>query len=383
MKAPRSQKKKSYMGTKRLHDSAAKFGSKSDRHRRCLDDAIEEISRSEFVALDLEFSGLCLTSKKYESPEDYYQFCVESIPNFLAVELGICCVRRSQENINEWIFSPFNFHLYPSKRTLFFSDSLSLSWLIQQGFDIQKWVEDGYDYKALAYLQDESHSSFSSSTVKNDGAQRVISAIIEAEKPLILHNGLLDILHVYQKFITDLPQQWRDICQHLCDFFSGGIYDTKRIAFSEQSKFFGDIPLRISSASLESLRQHFAAQPTHLDFRLFSNEKWLNNIELYKAGIYTSKSSELLHKQSTGLHEGGFGALITAQIFLSQLEALHRDRNCDEGFQQVGEIIPRTWRDSPACRNVENSFHLPGSHGIVQLPTIKNAASHAVVDVPD
>eukprot|EP01053_Blabericola_migrator_P008380 Blabericola_migrator_1__8379@NODE_4361_length_1199_cov_12_540636_g2697_i0_p2_GENE_NODE_4361_length_1199_cov_12_540636_g2697_i0NODE_4361_length_1199_cov_12_540636_g2697_i0_p2_ORF_typecomplete_len138_score24_35CAF1/PF04857_20/7_8e19_NODE_4361_length_1199_cov_12_540636_g2697_i035415 len=116
---------------------------KVSKHKACLDDAVGEIRRSEFVSLDLEFSGLSISNIKYETVEDYYLVSRQSVPSFLAVELGLCCVRRDPDNDKQWILTPFTFPLYPSRRTLFYSDSISLSWLIQQGFDIQKWVDEG------------------------------------------------------------------------------------------------------------------------------------------------------------------------------------------------------------------------------------------------
>eukprot|EP01056_Protomagalhaensia_sp_Gyna25_P000930 Protomagalhaensia_sp_Gyna_25__929@NODE_1448_length_1825_cov_68_614222_g1172_i0_p1_GENE_NODE_1448_length_1825_cov_68_614222_g1172_i0NODE_1448_length_1825_cov_68_614222_g1172_i0_p1_ORF_typecomplete_len357_score60_79CAF1/PF04857_20/1e42_NODE_1448_length_1825_cov_68_614222_g1172_i07351805 len=340
---------------------------KSQKHKECLDDAIKEIKRAEFVSIDLEFSGICFSNKKFDSVEEYYQSHTQSVPNFLAVELGVCCVRRG-DKLNEWIFSPFTFPLYPSQRTLFFSDSISLSWLIQQGFDIQKWVSDGYDYRGLAYLQQEDRQlKNATALVRISGAQRVISTIIETEKPLILHNGLLDLLHIYQKFITKLPLQWADLGQQLCDFFSGGIYDTKRLASSEPKRFFDVLPPRI--LSLDHLQAHFASQPTNLTFKLTTHVKWLNHVEQYKAACVNYSTN----KETVGLREGGYGAMMKAQVFLSELEVLCRDL-------EESEAISKDWRNIEACRNIENTFHLPGPLGVVQLPTIPRPAKNGVLD---
>lgn len=37
--------------------------------------------------------------------------------------------------------------------------------------------------------------------VKDEGIQRIIEKIIYERKPVIIHNGLFDMLHIYDKFI--------------------------------------------------------------------------------------------------------------------------------------------------------------------------------------
>jgi hypothetical protein len=45
------------------------------------------------------------------------------------------------------------------------------------------------------------------------GFMDIIDLIIEMKKPLITHNGFLDILHFYDKFIADLPETQNDFKQ--------------------------------------------------------------------------------------------------------------------------------------------------------------------------
>lgn len=61
-----------------------------------------------------------------------------------------------------------------------------------------------YDYGGLASLQNDvaSSSSFPGTEILNDsGAQKLVEAIIEDQVPVVLHNGLLDLLHLFEKFI--------------------------------------------------------------------------------------------------------------------------------------------------------------------------------------
>ena len=38
----------------------------------------------------------------------------------------------------------------------------------------------------------------------------VIDSIVDSKKPLILHNGFLDMMHIYLRFMGDLPATWTD-----------------------------------------------------------------------------------------------------------------------------------------------------------------------------
>lgn len=40
------------------------------------------------------------------------------------------------------------------------------------------------------------------------GASRIVALLAENKKPLVTHNGALDLLHLYQYFIADLPGKW-------------------------------------------------------------------------------------------------------------------------------------------------------------------------------
>lgn len=45
------------------------------------------------------------------------------------------------------------------------------------------------------------------------GLQRIVEAIIEKEKPLVVHNGHLDLLHLFDKFIGKAPDTLSEFCK--------------------------------------------------------------------------------------------------------------------------------------------------------------------------
>jgi hypothetical protein len=61
------------------------------------------------------------------------------------------------------------------------------------------------------------------------GFRMVIDALIEAKKPLIGHNMLLDVCHTYSAFCYDLPEDVEDFKNSVMSCFPA-IIDTKHMA---------------------------------------------------------------------------------------------------------------------------------------------------------
>lgn len=61
------------------------------------------------------------------------------------------------------------------------------------------------------------------------GFSKVINILSESQKPLVLHNGLIDLLIIHNQFIKPLPNKYEDFKTCINKAFPK-VYDTKIIA---------------------------------------------------------------------------------------------------------------------------------------------------------
>lgn len=189
---------------------------------------ISDIEVADFVALDFEFSGLFVnvTDRRQLSIDEYFQKCIKSIPQFLPVQIGICCVLHKRGlPEGEWELRTHELNLWPQDRRIFCSDLQSLKFLRSHGFDFNTFLETGFTYSRLPKPEVPKNTT----RQQLPYATQVMLALREAHVPIIVHNGLLDLLHLYDKFIDKLPEEreafgnaWR------CQFSL--LFDTRLIA---------------------------------------------------------------------------------------------------------------------------------------------------------
>lgn len=209
---------------------------------------VADIEVADFVALDLEFSGLFLNVERERKPltiDDYFGKCLESIPKFLPLQLGICCARRREET-GTWEMKTHEFNLWPQERRIFAADMQSLKFLRQHGFDFNKFFEKAHSYNRLPPLEQAPKKP------RLTDASPVIDALRKSHRPLVFHNGLLDLLHLYDKFIAKLPDSRESFCADWIKQFPL-LFDTRNIA--QEGKH--QVLKHNGGLSLEELHRHF------------------------------------------------------------------------------------------------------------------------------
>ena len=119
----------------------------------------------------------------------------------------------------------------------------SLQFLVQHGFDFsaQYSLGIGYNRGKLSSIQNN-HSQFhdvsgndpedcGETKQKNPQYLReIFNMMVSARRPVVLHNGLVDLVFLYHNFWAALPPKLDTFISDVGELFPAGVYDTKYIA---------------------------------------------------------------------------------------------------------------------------------------------------------
>ncbi|PFH38455.1 CAF1 family ribonuclease [Besnoitia besnoiti] len=109
--------------------------------------AEEVIAKAEFIALDVELTGLHVKHEKYLGVERCYEAHCEGARNFLPVQLGLCAARRaSPAEPHRWILTPASVYMFPREARLFQASTATLTFLRENGFDFNEWLDQGIPF---------------------------------------------------------------------------------------------------------------------------------------------------------------------------------------------------------------------------------------------
>nr|BAN64536.1 hypothetical protein [Babesia bovis] len=206
---------------------------------------------------------------------------------------------------------PYNFYVYPSDDCVMHLRSSTVTWLHAQGFNFMRWISEGRGYCRLECEASTSGRSKRQKKVNRYGLQRYLEVIKKHNKPLVVHNGLLDLLHLYDKFIGVIPELPGDICNALYTKLGPGIYDTKYVSRTLQSL---GIQETLKVNSLETIYRYYDELVKFGNItEICDTESHLNYSKCFsKAGM----------NKAALVHEAGFDALLTARVFAGQISLI-------------------------------------------------------------
>ncbi|KAI9301519.1 ribonuclease CAF1 [Cunninghamella echinulata] len=230
----------------------------NDNFSSLYDSILDVISQAHYIAIDTEFSGHKKDINK--NMEDRYKDLSDIIRSHSLLSFGLTVITDSSIPATATTTSTTKDGKDPSKATLYQFSNFEFLTLNQQSFkidptNIKFLVENGFDFSRIFQIgipfTSGNNSPYSSSTStsyhkkhnnnnnsdSNNELLRqlwhsILRVIHEKSIPIIVHNGLLDIMYLYDSFITSLPSKLSTFVADLVEMFPSGIYDTKYISTS-------------------------------------------------------------------------------------------------------------------------------------------------------
>ncbi|CAH7308359.1 Pnldc1 [Phodopus roborovskii] len=114
------------------------------------------VNESEFVSLDIEFTGLRSNSSGpqqislFDSPSEWYAKARQSVKQFTICQIGLSVFSTIEDEVNQYVANSWNFFLFPTTfgdlDSEFSFQASSVQFLNQYGFDFNKFLKKGIPY---------------------------------------------------------------------------------------------------------------------------------------------------------------------------------------------------------------------------------------------
>ncbi|KAI9006560.1 ribonuclease CAF1 [Phycomyces nitens] len=192
---------------------------------------LDNVAKSNYIAVDTEFTGHC--KRIVKNMEQRYDALAVVVKTHAIVSFGMTTLQQLPSESNMAVYGAQNFEFLTSNQNTFQVDPGNLKFLAENGLDFNRHFSIGLPY----------HAGTQPVTSQRDIRslwRDLLFTIRQHNIPIIVHNGLLDLMYIYQSFFAELPASLSIFIADLVEMFPCGIYDTKYLAnqvLSEQKSY--------------------------------------------------------------------------------------------------------------------------------------------------
>lgn len=283
----------------------------SEAAARC----VVDVDLADFVALRFDTSvpaegkSPALLAPEPQQLPDHYLSSVRQLRQELPVRIGICCGRWQQEQ-GVWELRPHEINLWPGCSLEMRKETVDQRLRIARDFFAANEVRDsGLPRRGSRWSGQLACC-----------AQWVVAALHRARVPLIVHDGMLDILHLFDKFVGELPPDHLGFGRSWVEAFPT-VFDTLVLA-REVAGLVQKPGGSLSLAALHELHWRAPSKQTQVCYR--------------ERGLFTHRASAQLVGLVAGAGPGSVArsAMAVAELFLTEASLLA------SGLRQPAEAGP-------------------------------------------
>ena len=197
---------------------------------------IAEVKAATFVAIDTEFSGIgSMKTTRDKDMEVRYTAMRSAVQSHGLLQLGLSIWRRIDRETTgsaaydtaRYFVTSYCIPVLPSED--FSVTPNSLQFLAEAGIDLSQLCRDGVRFKKPVRAVSRGAASANASSPMGERYLRELMAACYT-RPFVTHNGLLDLMFLYEAFTGPLPKKLGQFIAEGVKLYRGQLLDTKCIA---------------------------------------------------------------------------------------------------------------------------------------------------------
>lgn len=212
---------------------------------------LKKLQKGSHMAIDFEFTGML--KQKFQDMNHRYVGMKEAVERYSIVSFGLSVMKQTDQE--EHVYECDNFEFLCRKNAQYVFEDGNIEFLTSTGFSFERLRAIGIPFTPPGDIGNEDYSS---QNEKRDTRlimlwKQILLALDVNKIPVIVHNGLYDIMYLYHSFIGKLPNTYSQFLSKLSDNFPAGFYDTKLLATESE---FNATFLSYVFAKTDRLRQN-------------------------------------------------------------------------------------------------------------------------------